>query len=121
LVAGDPRAVEATKEQMKSRFECDYLGELNEYVGCNIDRGEDFLKFTQPVLFQSYEDEFDLNKTRSVFTPAEQGTVVMKFDQGTKYRSGVGNLLYMMRWSHPEIYNAVRELPIFMSAPRRRI
>jgi hypothetical protein len=54
LVAGDPRAVEEAKEQMKSRLECDDLGELNEYVGCNIDRGKDFLNFTQPVLRQSY-------------------------------------------------------------------
>jgi hypothetical protein len=55
---------------------------LNEYVGCKIDRGEDFDKFTQPVLIQSYEDEFDLNKTGSVFTPAEQGKVLMKYYQG---------------------------------------
>jgi hypothetical protein len=83
LVAGDKRAVEAAKEPMKSRFECDDLGELNEYVGCKIDRNEDSVKFTQPVLIQSYEDEFDLNKTRQVFTPAEQGKVLMKCDKGT--------------------------------------
>jgi hypothetical protein len=33
----------------------------------------------------------------------------------TKYRSGVGKLLHMMQWSRPEIYNAVRELSIFMT------
>ena len=27
----------------------------------------------------------------------------------TKYRSGVGKLLHMMRWSKPSIYNATRE------------
>jgi hypothetical protein len=58
LVAGDKRTVEAAKEQMRSRFECDDLGELNEYVGCKIARDEDSVKFTQPVLIQSYEDEF---------------------------------------------------------------
>jgi hypothetical protein len=62
------------------------------------------VKFTQPVLIQSYEDEFDLNETRSVFTPAEQVKVLMKCDQGTElkgkeqanYCSGVGKLLHMM-------------------------
>jgi hypothetical protein len=83
LVAGDKRAVEAVKEKMKSRFDCDDLGELNEYMGCKIDRNEDSLKFTQPVLIQSYEDEFEFNKTRQVFTPAEQGKVLMKCDEGT--------------------------------------
>jgi hypothetical protein len=69
---------------MKSRFECDDLGELNEYVGCKIDRNEDYVKFTQPVLIQSYEDEFDLHKSRQVFTPAEQGKVLMKCKEGTE-------------------------------------
>jgi hypothetical protein len=94
----------SAKEQMKSRFDCDDLGELNEYVGWKIDRNEDSVKFTQLGLIQSYEDEFDLNKTRQLFNPAEQGKVLMKCDKGTElgrkeqtmYRSGVGKLLHMM-------------------------
>jgi hypothetical protein len=58
-----------------------------------------------------------------VFTPAEQDKVLMKYDEGTelkgkeqtKYRIRVGKLLHMMRWSRPEIYNAVRELSRFMT------
>jgi hypothetical protein len=92
-------------------------------VGCKIYRDEDSVKFTQPVLIQSYEDEFELNKTQQVFTPAEQCNVLMKCDKGTelggkeqkKYQSGVGKLLHMMRWSPPEIYSAVRELSRFMT------
>jgi hypothetical protein len=33
----------------------------------------------------------------------------------TKYRSGVGKLLHVMRWSRPDIYNAVLELSRFMT------
>jgi hypothetical protein len=69
LVAGNSRAVEAAKDQMQSRFECDNVGELNEYVGCKIDRGEDCVKFTQPLI-QTYEDECVLNERRPLFTPA---------------------------------------------------
>ena len=47
----------------------------------------------------------------------------MKGDDGTNidgemqshYRTGVGKLLHMMRWTRPEIQNAVRELSKFMS------
>jgi hypothetical protein len=46
VVAGDPRAAEGAEEKMKIIFECGDFGELNEYVGCKIDRGEDFVKFT---------------------------------------------------------------------------
>jgi hypothetical protein len=70
LVAGDKTAVEAAKEQIKSLFECDDLGELNEYAGWKIDRDEDSANFTQPVLIQIYEHEFELNKKRQFSTPA---------------------------------------------------
>ena len=35
----------------------------------------------------------------------------------TYYRSGVGKLLHMARWSRPEVQNAVRELARQGSAP----
>lgn len=31
-----------------------------------------------------------------------------------KYRLGVGNLLYLMQWSNPEIMNSTRDLSQFM-------
>ena len=80
------------------------------------------IKFTQPVLLQSYEDEFDLPKG-SFKTPAEPGKVLEECvenheidkERQTKFRSAVGKLLHMMRWSRPEIWNAVRECSRRMS------
>ena len=39
-------------------FNCEELGELDEYTGCKIDQNceENLFKFTQPVLLQSFED-----------------------------------------------------------------
>ena len=51
----------ATKE-MKALFDCDNVGELKEYVGCKVENSGKRIKLTQPVLMQSYEDEFDLPK-----------------------------------------------------------
>ena len=41
-------------------FDCDEVGKLNEYVGCkiNFNQEEGWIKLTQPVLLQSFEDEF---------------------------------------------------------------
>ena len=59
LIIGNPEAVKIAKEQLTNRFECEECGELNEYVGCKITRpNKDSLKFTQPVLLQSFEDEY---------------------------------------------------------------
>jgi hypothetical protein len=108
------------KQQMMERIDCDDVGEMKEYIGCKIDRKGRQLKITQPVLLQSFIDEFDLPNDKSYpNTPAEPRSVLMKGDklsmeEQCKYRSGVGKLLYLMRWSRPEIMNSVRELSRFM-------
>jgi hypothetical protein len=124
LVAGNEEGVLAAKEQIKAIFDCDDIGELTEYVGCKVERTKDYARFMQPVLLQSYVDEFSIESGRSVRTPAETGKVLVKGDdesqlnaaEQTKYRCGVGKLLHMMRWSRPEIYNSVRELSRFTTA-----
>jgi hypothetical protein len=68
LVAGNEEGVLAAKEQMKAIFYCDDIGELTEYVGCKVERTKDYVRFTQPVLLQSYVDEFSIDSGRSVRT-----------------------------------------------------
>jgi hypothetical protein len=112
MITGDKSEVEKYKNMMKGMFDCDDVGELKEYVGCKLERNwnKREIKVTQPVLLQSYKDEFELPK-QSCTTPAEPSKVLMKAkadegagpEQQTKYRSGIGKLLHMMRWSRPEI------------------
>jgi hypothetical protein len=124
LVAGNQKAVAMAKPQMKDRFDCDDIGELKEHVGCKVDvnKRERSVTLTQPVLLQSHTDEFNLSEERAPRTPAIAGDVLMRGevkdqisaqDQKT-YRSGVGKLLHMMRWSRPGCLNSVRELSRFM-------
>ena len=118
LTIGPKEDVIKNKEELMKRFECDDIGKLNEYVGCKIDINEEerCMKITQPVLLQSYEDEFDL-MNKEFKTPAEAKQVLVKAsddsklgpDEQFKFRSGIGKLLHMMRWSRPEIWNSVRE------------
>jgi hypothetical protein len=125
LVAGEKLEVLKAKGEMMSRFDCDEVGEMKEYVGCKVDRDweKGTLKLTQPVLLQSFTDEFELPEGNCPNTPAVPGDVLRKGEpedevphalQAT-YRSGVGKLLHMMKWTRPETLNAVRELSRFMS------
>ena len=105
-------------------FDCDDVGELKEYVGCKLEWNTErrAIKFTQPVLIQSFEDEFNLPNGKFK-TPAELGKVLEKCEDGqevsdkeqSQYRSAVGKVLHMMRWSRPETWNAVRECSRRMS------
>jgi hypothetical protein len=129
LIAGKREAVQKAKAEMMARFDCDEVGELKEYVGCKIDfnREEGWIKLTQPVLMQSFQDEFELDESDRPRTPATPGEVLQKgqpedevpaVEQST-YRSGTGKLLHMMKWTRPEILNAVRELSRFMAGATR--
>ena len=116
LCLGHPNDVKVAKSEFMRKFPCDDIGEFIVYVGCKIVKENGTMKFTQPVLLQSYQDEFLLPKAEYE-TPATPGQVLSKVQPGNavsstkqrKFRSGVGKLLHMMRWSRPDIWNAVRE------------
>ena len=115
----------AEKNKLTSLVKCDDTGELKEYVGCKVDYDRDkrTIKLTQPVLLQSFEDEFKLPQA-SPKTPAAPQTMLQDFEiketdataNMKTYRKGVGKLLYLMRWSRPDILNATREVSKFMRA-----
>ena len=89
---------------------------MKEYVGNKVERLDSAVKLTQPVLLQSFTDEFELQRDHKVKNPAIPGSVLhptegkLSSDDMFTYRSGTGKLLHLMKWSRPEIGNSVREL-----------
>ena len=125
MIWGNKQIIYKEKEQFMERFDCDDVGELKEYVGCKIERTENSIRFTQPVLIQSFSDEFKVTG-KNIMTPAEAGQVLVKNENAenvvckeshTYYRSGVGKLLHLSRWSRPDIQNSVREVARQGSGP----
>ena len=103
------------------KLDCDDSGELKEYVGCKIERKGNRIKLTQPVLVQSFADEFDIPPNTPCNLPAQHGKeltsdgIKLSENEMKIFRSGVGKLLFLMRYSRPDILNAVRELSKWMS------
>jgi hypothetical protein len=81
------------------------------------------MKLTQLVLLQSYTNKFNLPEGENLRTPAMPSSVLqggkvedkLSAANQTKYRSGVGKMLHMMKWTRPDILNAVQELSRFMT------
>jgi hypothetical protein len=99
------------------------LGNMEHFVGCHLIESADkkTIYIHQPKLIKHLEDTFgSLVKTNSCnLTPGAPKTVIMRPqpedpklnpEEQTKYRSGVGMLLYLVKHSRPDIANAVREL-----------
>jgi Reverse transcriptase (RNA-dependent DNA polymerase) len=115
------------KNRMMEYFECEDIGFVKEYVGCKVEMNERerSVKFTQPFLVKSLVDVFSAG-SKHVSTPApasqclQSGSVedVISENEKKKYQAGAGKLLYLTRWSRPEIGNLVRELSKFSSKPQ---
>ena len=64
-------------------------------------------------MIQSFLDKLAARKKKLV-TPAEPNTVLKRPEpieilankDQSKYQSGIGKMMHIMRWSRPEIYNA---------------
>ena len=115
---GQSQDVKAATDEMKSLFECDDIGDFEEYVGCQLIRKNNQLKLTQPVFIQSFTDEFEIEEEISkhlvppepgaVLTPVENEKDAVITEIQTKFRSEIGKFLHLIRWSRPDICNAVR-------------
>jgi hypothetical protein len=100
LLAGTKEAESKAKNDLNK-----HLGELQEYVGCKIERSmnERWMKLTQLVMIQSFMDEFDLPDA-TPFLPAIPGGVLTTEDgdpvgikEAAIYRKGTGKVLHMMK------------------------
>ena len=132
LCVGSEKNVNDSKNEMSRRFDCDDVGEVKEYLGCKVDVeiNNSALKLTQPVLLQSFKDEFDLpNSGRvqnvlavagSVLSPEVTDEEALGDKEHGEYRTAVGKLLHVCRWSRPEIWNAIRELTRAVQKPGGR-
>ena len=122
LCAGHKKALEVFKQELKNFFATKEEGELDEYVGCQIKRvNEKCMIMHQTELLNKIEQIFgkDIEDMASrkipfgtnnrVVRPKEGEELISKEEQ-TKYRSGIGMLLYLVKFSRPDLANAVREL-----------
>ena len=122
-IIGTPQVIQDVLNALAKEFKIKDLGEMIHFVGCHLRESSDkkTIWIHQPKLIKHLKKEFkDLIITERVFrTPAAPKTVIMRPDENdpvissadqTKYRSGVGMLLYLVKHSRPDLSNSVREL-----------
>jgi hypothetical protein len=120
LMVGDHAAIEKTVAQLKTKVSLKDVGPLSEYVSCTIVKNphKQKLWMWQPDLITKMEGIFKqhIQALQKYKTPAAPGHIIMKSEDPSEvvdaethslYRSGVGMLLYLVKFSKPEILNAV--------------
>ena len=121
LITGDEKAIKTFKMELKQYFNTKEEGEMTEYVGCMVKRMGDAIYLHQTDLIDKIDRKFGerARKLRQFKTPATPGAGILRTDEDeealnkesqTDYRSAVGMLLFLTKFSRPDIANAVREL-----------
>ncbi len=124
LTAGHKAAIDQAIKEIKSHgFNLTIENELKDYLSCEIKFSKDKKKawIGQPHMIKKIQKTFEeevkgMQKYRTPGTP-NQGLVRVKEEKNklspekhSRYRTGVGMLLFMIKHSRPDMANAVREL-----------
>ena len=122
LCIGPQKAIEKMKKDIAKHFCTKEEGKMDEYVGCEVRRISDRkLIMCQTHLISKLHRLFGekVNSLSIQETPAPTGFNVVRCTDPSDlipvgdqkmYRSGVGILLFLVKYSRPDISNAVREL-----------
>ena len=122
LCLGEKEVISEFKNELKKHFAIKEEGEMKEYVGCKVSKtGKKSLIMYQDDLIKKMDRIFgdEVRKMQSYGMPAGTGDHVKRPNEDEPtvdkeeqrlYRSGVGLLLYLVKFSRPDISNAVREL-----------
>jgi hypothetical protein len=123
LFVGHPDVIKESIELLSKHFKLKIEKDTSDYLSCEILYHKELTKcwIGQPHLCKKIELTFGnlvkgLPKYRTPGTPGVQITkpldpkAIVSLKEQQMYRSGVGMLLYLVKYSRPDIANAVREL-----------
>ena len=120
LVVGDKEAVDTFKQEIKKFFNTKEEGPMEEYVGCKVIRkGNNKLHMFQPDTMNKVEKEFgiDVCEIHKYQTPSIPKFAVENFGSDDVlipsktqkcFRIAFGKMLFLIKFSHPGISNAIR-------------
>lgn len=126
FMVGDKKAIESVIRQLRApphNLVLKVMHEISDYLSCEIviNRREGEAWMGQPHLIEKLRETFgdEVKALRRYLTPGtpklrmvreedEAGRLTPELQ--SRYRSGVGMLLYLIKFSRPDIANSVREL-----------
>jgi len=120
---GHKAVLEESLEMIQKHFKLKIEKDTKDYLSCEIIYNNDLTKcwIGQPHLYKKIEQTFNhwLKGLPKYRTPGTPGLVVtkpldpkaiMSLEDQKLYRSGVGMLLYLTKYTRPDLANPVREL-----------
>ena len=115
LASSDKAMLTAEKTKLRERFEIEYLGEINHYLGMCIrrDRKRKVLMISQKSYLENVLKRFGMQDCKPVSTPIENAARYEKLTDDEKplntreYQAVIGSLTYASIATRPDLSVAV--------------
>ena len=130
LIIGKKEQIQEFTTKIQKEFSVKIQHNLADYLGCEFHMNKVKTRgwLGQPSIIKSLEQKFGERamKERLSLTPGSPRFTARRLqnpedkvssEEHETYRSGVGTLLYLTKYSRPDICNPVRELSKTMDAP----
>ena len=121
LICGkDGKKIQRIKKLLSYRFKMKDLGEINEYLGINVnyDYIDGKMKLSQEKYIESLATKFQIKGSKLYSTPMESSLKIEKAEEcepSIKYRNLIGALLYVSSGTRPQISHSVNYLSRFQN------
>ena len=132
LLIGKRREIDIAVEDIKKHFKVTETDNMDDYLSCEIqvDKEGKSAWIGQPHQVKKLEQRFGelvrgTKRTATPGTPHVTFSTLKEGEQGIDreehelFRNGVGQLLYLTKYSRPDIANAVREMTRHVQKPSR--
>ena len=131
LIAGnDLDSIVATKKCLSSTFEMKDMGEVHFVLGIEIvrDRSKKLLGLSQETYIKKILERLHMENSKPIDTPVEKGSALcldqcLKIDKEKKhmstvpYAEAIGNLMYAMLCTRPDICFVIGMVSRYQSNP----
>ena len=122
LITGEEKEINKVANNLKEELRAKDLGEVNNFLGMEIERKQNKMKITQKKQIQKMLEKFDMKDCKGSPTPITQGFQVDAEEEEEKtvpYRELVGSLIFVSTVSRPDITYATSYLSQFLDKPKR--
>lgn len=127
IVTDSEDEMKEVKEQIGTQFKYRDGGPIKEFLGLKITRDADGRGFSmsQAVYKQGIIDAFSNTMVSCSTLPMQENLILPPAEKGVdgsvirEYRSMIGSLAYVARWTHPEIMFAVNRLSRYQCGPTK--
>jgi len=130
FILGNEKEVKEVLSKIEKGFDITRSQDVEDFIGCNIERDQDTIYLSQPDLIKKLLKKFEdkIKTLQDYETPAPANFRIVRPKEGeeklsdtdqTLYRSGVGSLLYLLKHSRPDLSNCVRELTKVMDGANK--